>query len=124
MASRFDPHQPGSSPVPQQRGVPESGCRVTLVHSDEQGFLIVSGEIDIQTVETLRDALSEATSLCAHVLVNLDNVTFIGAAGLGALVGADQASRLAGGRVQVRTTNPFTLRLLTLTGLRHLTLSA
>jgi anti-anti-sigma factor len=87
-------------------------------------LLIVGGEIDVHTVRTLRVALREATILCVRVVVDLDSVTFIGAAGLSALVAADQACRLAGGRVRVCTTNQFTRRLLTLTGLSHLTLSA
>ena len=124
MTSLSNPARPDSSAIPPQRGWPEGGCRVTLLQDDDQASLIVGGEIDIHTVQTLRDALREATILCVRVLVDLNSVTFIGAAGLGALVGADQACRLAGGRVQVRTTNPFTLRLLTLTGLRHLTTPA
>jgi anti-anti-sigma factor len=124
MTSPPNPGIPDSSRIPQQRGKPEDGCRVTLLYSDSQALLVVSGDIDLDTVQTLRDALCMATSECSHVLVDLDNVTFIGAAGLDALVAAKRACQPTRCRLQVVTTNPFTLKLLTLTGLRHLTPSA
>ena len=97
---------------------------VSLICADRQALLIVGGEIDLHTVQTLREGLREATTLCFQVLVDLDNVTFIGAAGLNALVAADNRGKSAESRLQVLTTNPFTLKMMTVTGLRHLVLSA
>jgi anti-anti-sigma factor len=96
-------------------------CQVSLLHGDQQALLIVSGEIDLDTVQTLRDALHLASLASASVLVDLDNVTYIGAAGLDALVAADHERRSAGCRLQVHTTNSFILKLLTVTGLGHFT---
>jgi anti-anti-sigma factor len=124
MALRRNRARPLTSSIPLQRGTPENGCRVTLLQSDEQAFLIVSGDIDLDTVETLSRALRSATMACVHVLVDLDNVTFIGASGLDALVVANRGCQSTGCRLQVVTTNPFTLKLLALTGLGHLTLPA
>lgn len=124
MTSPSNPDLPDSARIPQQRGKPEDGCRVSLLYSDSHALLVVSGDIDLETVRTLRDALRMATSACSHVLVDLDNVTFIGAAGLDALVAANRACQPRRCRLKVVTTNPFTLKLLTLTGLRHLTPSA
>jgi anti-anti-sigma factor len=111
-----------SPAIPQQR--PENSCRVTLLRSDHESLLIVSGEIDIETVPTLRHALREATMRSVHVHVDLDNVTFIGAAGLNALLVANRGCQSAGCRLQVHTTDEFVHKLLALTGLRFLTLSA
>ena len=124
MASPSDQFRPESSLVPHQPGHPEDGCRVSFLLSDHQALLVVGGEIDVHTVQPLREALHEATALCAHVLVDLDNVTFIGATGLDALAVANASCQSSGCRLRVVTTNPFSLRLLSLTGLRHLTLSS
>jgi anti-anti-sigma factor len=124
MASPFDPSRQEFSFFPEQPARPEDGCRVTSLVSDHQALIIVGGEIDLHTVQRLRDALHEATAVCAHVLVDLDNVTFIGAAGLDALVGANAGCQSSGCRLRVVTTNPFSLRLMSLTGLGHLTMSA
>ena len=124
MTSRPDQARSISSAIPQQRGKPEDACRVTLLFSDRQALLVVSGDIDLDTVQTLRDALRSATMSSVHVLVDLDNVTFIGASGLDALVAANRGCQSGGCRLQVVTTNPFTLKLLALTGLTHLTLPA
>jgi anti-anti-sigma factor len=124
MTSPSDPSRPDSAKIPQQRRWPENVCRVTLLRDDDQALLIVGGEIDIHTVQTLRDALREATILRVRVLVDLDNVTFIGAAGFDALVAANRVCQSAGGRLQVVTTNRFTLRLLSLAELSHLAAGA
>jgi anti-sigma B factor antagonist len=51
------------------------------------------------------------------IVVDLRNVTFIDAAGLGLLVGVLNRQRLHGGTVRLREIPPAVLRLLQLTGL-------
>ena len=123
MASPFDQSRPDLSIFPRHHGLPEDECRVTVLRSDQQVLLIVGGEIDLHTVQPLLDGLNEATTLASHVLVDLDNVTFIGAVGIDALAAASARCHSSGCRLRVVTTNPFPLRLLSLTGLRHLTTS-
>jgi anti-anti-sigma factor len=124
MTSPSDRSRPGSSNIPQQRRWPENVCRVTLLRDDDQALLIVGGEIDIHTVQTLRDALRQATLLRGRILVDLDNVTFIGAAGFDALAATNRVCQSAAGRLQVVTTNRFTLRFLSLVELKHLAAEA
>jgi anti-anti-sigma factor len=119
MASPFNPSRPDSS-TDQHASRLEGACRLTLLRCNGESLLIVGGEIDLATVQTLQDALREATALSRLVVVELSNVTFMAAAGLDALVAAHQACQQAGGRVRVHTTNRLTLRLLTVAGLRHL----
>ena len=97
---------------------------MTLLHCNGHTLLIVGGEIDLDTVHTLRAAIREATTQSRLVIVELSNVTFIGAAGLGALVGAHQTCRRVGIRMRLRTTNRQQLRLLSIAGLTHLAAGA
>jgi anti-anti-sigma factor len=56
----------------------------------ERGYVIVAvvGEIDISTVTELRERLFELVKGSQLLIVDLNRVTFIDSAGLGALVGA------------------------------------
>jgi anti-sigma B factor antagonist len=120
VTSRSDPSRPDPSPTDQPASRLEGLCHVTLLRCNGQALLVVGGEIDLGTVQTLRNALREATAQSRLVVVELSNVSFIGAAGLDALVGAHQTCQLAGGRLRVRTTNRFISRLLSVAGLTHL----
>ena len=51
-------------------------------------IITVTGEIDIATVAGLRDRLFTLADTSRSVIIDLDQVSFIDAAGLGALVGA------------------------------------
>src|SRR5579862_5952037 len=64
-----------------------------VVDDGPQGAVVVrvSGEIDIATAGSAREALDEVVRLGRDVLVDLGEVTFMGAAGLGALVHARDA---------------------------------
>jgi len=58
-------------------------------------LVAVAGEIDISTVPRLRGVLRTVTAGGVRVIVDLDQVSFIDATGLGALAGA--AGRAAAG---------------------------
>ena len=59
----------------------------------ERGVVIVAveGQIDISTVTGLRERLSRLADTGRTLMVDLNRVTFIDSAGLGALVGAAAA---------------------------------
>jgi anti-sigma B factor antagonist len=58
----------------------------------ENAALLVSGEIDVATVLTFRDALAAViTTAHSPAVVDLSRVTFIDASGISALVAARQA---------------------------------
>lgn len=76
------------------------------------------GEADVCTVPVLRQVLSEATGAGRpRVIVDLDQLTFMDASTLGALVDARLRISAAGGVLQVRCRRRHHRRLLSLTGL-------
>ena len=82
----------------------------------------LSGEIDIVTVPAVRDVLAGAVrQAVTGVIVDLGEVTFLDAAGLGVLAGAAGRARHLPGGLRLVAVPARVLRLLTLTGLdRHL----
>lgn len=93
----------------------------------ERGFEIVAvaGEIDISTVTRLRERLFEQADTGRPVIVDLDDVTFIDSAGLGALVGAYRRAAERGGSLHAVCGRPHTRKLLWMTGIdRRIPLSA
>ena len=76
------------------------------------------GEIDLSSVELLTATLTDTIEAGAvHVTVDLDGVTYLDSAGLGALVGASKRLRAVGGTLALHCRQPRLLRLLTITGL-------
>jgi anti-sigma B factor antagonist len=83
----------------------------------ERGVMIVAvcGEIDLSAVARLRGRLSGLADGGQTLIVDLNRVTFIDSAGLGALAGA--ARRAArGGSLHAVCARPQTRKLLWLTG--------
>lgn len=78
----------------------------------------LSGEIDIVTAPAVRDALSEAADQAVTgITVDLGEVTFIDAAGLGVLAGAAYRTRHLPGGLRLAAVPARVLRLLAVTGL-------
>ena len=84
----------------------------------ERGCVIaaVTGEIDISTVGGLRERLFELAEGREPLIVDLDRVTFIDSAGLGALVGTSRRAAEHGGTLRAVCTQPQTRKLLWMTG--------
>ena len=103
------------------------GSGLTIRARRAQGCVIatIAGEVDIATVALLRERLSTMTVAGSHVVVDLDRVSFIDAAGLGALVGAASQAAAHGGTLRVVCARPRIQRLFRLTDLdRHLRLAS
>lgn len=93
----------------------------------ERGVVIaaVAGDIDLSTVASLREHLFKLASTGQTLIVDLNHVTFIDSAGLGALVGAYRQAAEHGGRLYAVCSRPQTRRLLWLTGVdRRIPLAA
>ena len=93
----------------------------------ERGVVIVAvtGEVDISTVTRLRERLSGLADGGQTLIVDLNRVTFIDSAGLGALVGAARRAAAHGGTVHAVCSRPQTRKLLWLTGVdRRIPLAA
>lgn len=84
----------------------------------ERGCVIaaITGEIDISTVGRLRERLFELAEGSEPLIVDLDQVTFIDSAGLGALVGTSRRAAERGGTLRAVCTQPQTKKLLWMTG--------
>ena len=80
-------------------------------------IITVTGEIDIATVAGLRDRLFTLADTSRSVIIDLDQVSFIDAAGLGALVGAARRADIHGASLQVVCGQPQTRELFRLAGL-------
>jgi anti-sigma B factor antagonist len=77
-----------------------------------------TGEVDIATVATLRDRLSRLqVDGASHVVIDMDEVTFIDSLGLGALIGAHKRARVLQGTFVIVTTSRPVLRVLQATAL-------
>ncbi|MGH3152807.1 MAG: STAS domain-containing protein [Streptosporangiaceae bacterium] len=91
---------------------------VTITVRSERGVVVaaVTGDIDISTVTQVRERLSELADSGQPLIVDLNRVTFIDSAGLGALVGAARVAAVHGGSVHAVCARPQTRKLLWLTG--------
>jgi anti-sigma B factor antagonist len=85
----------------------------------EPGYVIITaaGEIDIFTVARLREEPFTLACDGRPLIADLDRVTFLGAAGLGALAGAARRAAARGASLHVVCARPQTRQLLQLTGL-------
>ena len=75
--------------------------RTDLISGDPP-VLRIAGEIDIATDDQLRSALEESLSANPRIVVDMAEVTFIGAAGLRVIL---QAARSLDGAVPLRLVN-------------------
>ncbi len=81
--------------------------------------VFVVGEVDLATVPELREGLQRALSASSgtHVVVDVTDVEFIDAAGIGALVDAAVDARAAGGELVLRRPSRAVRRVLELLSL-------
>ena|SRR5690348_2422294 len=80
-------------------------------------LLTAAGDIDIFTVARLREELHALAGSGQPVIADLDQVTFLGAAGLGALAGAARRAAARGTSLHVACGRPQTRQLIQLAGL-------
>ena len=97
------------------------GGALSVTVRNERGVVIaeVAGEIDISTVTRLRERLFKLAENGRTLIVDLNRVTFIDSAGLGALIGAARRAAAHGGSLHAVCARPPTRRLLCLTGVDH-----
>lgn len=91
---------------------------VTRVDDAGDPVFVVHGELDIATASVLEAALAEATGpSTGRIDVDLRGVRFMDAAGLNALIKADNLARRHGGRVRIRGSSSPVSRILNITRL-------
>jgi anti-sigma B factor antagonist len=94
------------------------GDALTITVRSEHGAVIaaVTGEIDISTVAQLRERLFELADNGGTLIVDLNRVTFIDSAGLGALVGTARRAAAHGGSLHAVCAQSQPRKLLWMTG--------
>ena len=80
-------------------------------------LVVVAGEVDIVTATPLRERRSALAADGGQVVADLDQLSFIDAAGLGALAVAARQAAACGGRLHVVCARRQTRQLFRLTGL-------
>jgi anti-anti-sigma factor len=95
---------------------PPFGIRITT--EDSSHVICVEGELDLSDCPHLERALQDAeASLATRILLDLDQLAFIDAAGLNVLVAAWRRSAVDGNRLQVTRAGGSVASMLHLTDL-------
>jgi anti-sigma B factor antagonist len=90
---------------------------IEITDKDEYRVLKATGDLDVYTVRTLRDAIGQMIQdETPRVVVDLDGVPFMDSSGLGALMGGVRRLREAGGDLAVACTREQHLKLFAITG--------
>ena len=88
------------------------------VRQDDVSVVTVAGEVDVYTAAQLRAALDEEIAAGrAHLVVDLDEVSFLDSTGLGVLVGRLKLVRNRSGWLRIVCSNDRILRVFRITGL-------
>ena len=92
---------------------------LTIEVRQEPGHVLVTvaGEVDIATAPQLRERLAAPTASGPPLIVDLDRVTFIDAAGLGVLASAARRAAARGASLHAVCARHQIQRLFTITGL-------
>lgn len=93
--------------------------KVEIEIEDREGYRLLrpSGDLDVYTVGSLRDALGKMIDdETPKVVVDLDGVPFMDSSGLGALMGGVRRLREAGGDLAIACTKEQHLKLFNITG--------
>jgi anti-sigma B factor antagonist len=109
---------------PVDAGVGTDGSEIIRFEVDDHGadvrVLHVIGELDTLTSPLLARQLAEQQSAVAKLVVDLSDVSFLGSAGLAALVEAKDAADNSQGRLLVVPGSRIAKRALEATGLLRL----
>ena len=90
---------------------------IEIDNRGEFTILRPSGDLDVYTVGSLRDALGKMIEEgTPKVVVELDGVPFMDSSGLGALMGGVRRMRESGGDLAIACTREQHLKLFTITG--------
>ena len=91
---------------------------IQVLGSDDRSIVYLRGELDASTATRLRASLADLIGAGPrHVVVDLRDLSFIGAPGLGVLVGAARRLGREGGSLTLRSARPGVERMIEITGL-------
>ena len=91
---------------------------IRILSIDVRSIVHVSGDLDAHTAARLRDSLAGLISAGARqIVVDLADVSFMGASGLGVLVGAGKRLRRDDRMLLLRSAPPSVQKMIEITGL-------
>ena len=91
--------------------------KATVTASDEGTVIHLAGELDMSTVEALRQAVvAELHDAPARVIVDLGELTFCDSLGLGTLLVLTRTARSQRTLLVLRRPSPFFLRMVEVAG--------
>lgn len=91
--------------------------RLDAEHRDDGIVLVVNGDIDAETADSLRSVVLGIVASTGRVELDLHGVPFMDSSGLHVLAEAATLLRRTGGSVAIHRPSERVLRLLTLTGM-------
>ena len=97
--------------------IPDDELTIRVRHAPRYALVAIAGEIDIATVAGLRERLVALAVGGRPLVADLDQVSFIDAAGLGALACAARLAAEHGSGLHVVCARPQVRRLFRITGL-------
>ena len=101
-----------------QRDAEHADFHIRILSTDGRSIVHVSGELDAHNAARLRDSLAGLISAGSrHIVVDLADVSFMGASGLGVLVGAGKRLRRDDGLLLLRSAPPRVQKMIEITGL-------
>ncbi len=101
-----------------QRAAGLSDFHIRVLSSDARSVVYVSGELDAYTAALLRESLAGLISAGARqIVVDLAELSFMAASGLGVLVGASKRLQRDKGRLLLRGARPGVNKIIEITGL-------
>jgi anti-sigma B factor antagonist len=111
LSPRIDERAPRATPTAESLAIDRHTAGAGIA------VLVVGGEVDMLTVSVLGQRARSELLRHHHLVLDLDRLAFLGAAGLRALV---ELHQLAPGRVHIAGSTRTTRRLFELTGLDRL----
>ena len=101
-----------------QRDADLPGFRIRILSTDGHSIVLVRGELDASTAARLRDSLAGLIGEGSpRIVVDLADVSFMGASALGVLVDAGKRLRRDDGKLLLRSAPPSVQKMLQITGL-------
>jgi len=99
----------------------EEAVQIELQQARERVTVLApKGRLDMSTAPLFRERVRElVASGAAHLVVDLEDVTFVDSSGLGAVIGGLKAARQAGGDLRIARPNQQVLLVLDLTSLNR-----
>jgi anti-sigma B factor antagonist len=95
----------------------EVALAIQVRHRPGYTVITLAGEIDVTTAPRLRKRLTALASSGRPVVADLNQTSFLDAAGLGVLAAAAQQAAASGGSLHIVSARHQVRRILTLTGM-------